>query len=613
MPHRTGALHGATERGASERCASPVGSRARRLNASRAAGHSRSMKHPFLLSFRPKLTHSSATFAVRTALGALLLACPALAQGGAARAGAELETTQGSALPVHLALDRGAPSERVILERLEAELGVRVEQASSGETGLFIDVKGETCRARYASEPGQASERTITLPQDPEQRLTVITLLADNLVRDEGAALLARLEAEAAASGEANVGQTASAVGVAAGQTTEAPEGETPSAEKPSSANGNVAGTKAVDAELEHGPAREELPLAPVSLTLLSPVSTHPRLFERRAGFSLGLLYTDLGELEGMSVDGLVLHNRHGGEGATVSGIWSHSGGHFDGVRFAGLGDSAVGGAHGAQFAGLVATQAGETEGAQVAGLVGVGDAVEGTQIAGLAAVSESVEGTQIAGLAAVSESVEGAQIGGLLNTSGDVTGAQIGLINIAGGKVHGTQIGLVNIGRGMRGAAIGLVNINPDIDVSALAWGSVRYVPQGNPQFSSAPMGHVGVRYQSGIAYTIVGLGLGGREGCGDPDACPAEAVFAPGVGGGVRIPVAGPLSVDVDGYYQWEFGAETGVSPGGSVQLRGAAALELAPAFTVFAGGGPRLDFDDEAGDVAGSPAFFAGIQLF
>lgn len=550
------------------------------------------MKHPFLLSFSPKPAHSSARFAALTALGALLLACPTLAQGGAARAEAKLETTQGSALPVHLTLDQGAPSERVILERLEVELGVRVARTSSGETGLFLEVTGETCRARYASEPGQASERTITLPRDPEERVTAIMLLADNLVRDEGAALLARLEAEAAASAEV-AAQTTSTGGVAAGQTAEAPEGETPTAETP-----NSAGTKAVEAGLEHGPVREESPHAAVSLTLLSPVSTHPRLFERRAGFSLGLLYTDLGELEGMSVAGLVLRNRYGGAGATVSGIWSHTGGHFDGVRFAGLGDSAVGGAHGAQFAGLVATQAGKTEGAQFAGLASVGDAVEGTQIAGVAAVSESIEG---------------AQISGLVNTSGDVSGAQIGLINIAGGKVHGTQIGLVNIGRGMRGAALGLVNINPDIDVSALGWASVRYVPEGNPQFSSAPMGHVGVRYQSGIAYTIVGLGLGGREGCGDPDACPAEAVFAPGVGGGVRLPIAGPLSVDVDGYYQWEFGAETGASPGGSVQLRGAAALELTPAFTVFAGGGPRLDFDDEADEVAGSPAFFAGIQLF
>jgi hypothetical protein len=341
-----------------------------------------------------------------------------------------------------------------------------------------------------------------------------------------------------------------------------------------------TAPTPAPEAEEKPNEEPPKLPRAYFDLTLFSPLSVYPDLAEREAFFSLGVVFTDLGRLRGVGIDAFTLNNRSGGKGVQVAGLWSGTGGNFRGV----------------QIAGLVATASGDQSGLQVAGWTHQAGVASGLQVAGVHNhAGEMVKGLQV----------------GLSNSAGDVEGAQIGLVNYAGGTVRGSQIGLINIGHGMKGAPVGLININPDVRVQVVGWGSARYVPHGNRQFSSALMGHVGVKYTSNHFYSLVGLGLGTTEPCAS--GCVDEAVLAPGFGLGAHLPIAGPLYADLDGYYQWEFSAKSGLYGSQAILARAALGLELARSFSVFAGAGPRLDIDPNREEVSGSPHFFAGIQLF
>ncbi|HSC88225.1 MAG TPA: hypothetical protein VLC09_13170 [Polyangiaceae bacterium] len=452
-----------------------------------------------------------------------------------------------SALAVTFDFDATGPDTEAVRRALEEELSVPVH-AGQAERGLRLTVREGRLRAAFVPDQGATSEREMALPSEKERQVETIALLSGNLVRDEAADLLARLRRQ----------EPAPVAVVAAAPPAEGSE------QKPT-----------------EPPPEPKLPPAYFNLGLLSPLAIYPDLAEREAMFSLGIFYTDVGRVRGVAVDGLLLNNHSGGKGVQVAGLWSGSWGNFRGVRVAGLAETASGGQKGVQVAGLFAYQSDVMEGVQVAGLYNhAGERAKGVQA-------------------------------GLTNSAGDVQGVQIGLVNYAGGTVHGTQIGLINIGHGMKGAPVGLININPDVRVQAVAWGSARFVPDGNIQFSSAPMGHVGVKYTANHFYSLIGLGMGATEGCAS--GCVDEAVLAPGFGLGAHLPISGPLYVDLDGYYQWEISARSGLYGSQAILVRAAAGLELSSSFSVFAGAGPRLDIDPNLDEVGGSPHFFAGIQLF
>lgn len=255
---------------------------------------------------------------------------------------------------------------------------------------------------------GGVQMRSIELPESESTATDVVALVVGNLARDESAALVAAIAAEA---------PTPPPVIVPAPTPTPTP---TP---------------------------RPTPPPAP-----------EPQR-RRSSGFSFGFIWplsVDIAGEGGFALD-LVAGAHRRTSGVSISGVGSVTG-VVQGTQIGGaitVADRVDGG----QIAGAIAV-AGPVRGTQIAGAISVSREVRGAQIAGAVAATREVYGTQIAGAVAVSEGGAGTQVAGALNVAaGNVRGAQIAPFNVAG-RVDGVQIGVVNVARAGDGISLGLVNI---------------------------------------------------------------------------------------------------------------------------------------------------------
>lgn len=552
----------------------------------------------------------------------------------AARAEPQSDGRPDAAWHVHLQLTNSTLDEARVLAALQQELAAPVQRTQSTSV-LNILVDGRSLTVQFTPEGRPAIRRQVELPLQPDRQLVTMALLVGNVVRDEAGQLLSALAPPAlaapsqvsAAAGpggaqSASAGSTAAASTPGAASNPEATSAAVPSSAPPASAPTSAsppddhpraaaaaaeplqsdvrpAETSEQGRDLE-GAARPPLENAPFSLTLVSPVSLHPDLWQRRAAFSAAAFYSDIGRVEGFAVSGLGLRNRGGLAGAQVAGLWSWTGGASEGFNVGGLVAVSEGGQNGMQVGGLVSVAQGDAEGLHVGGLFSrQGGKTNGLQTGLVTSTAEDLDGMQA----------------GLVNTADGVDGLQVGLVNVSSGPVRGAQIGLVNIGDGMKGAPIGLININPAVRVQAVAWTSL-HLEQGAPSGFSAPfMGHAGVKYLAGPFYSVVALGLSRQERCvvSENSCSSGETVVAPGFGFGGRVELPKDFFVEVDGYLQWEVGGRTGRYGTNAVLARAALGYQFHPQLAVFAGGGPRLDVTPRDDSFAFSPQFMAGVQVF
>lgn len=514
------------------------------------------------LSLRSSLAFLAASAWVPSALAEAPPQTPA--ESSPAALAAERPSAEG-ALSVELSLGDSGLQETDVLEALERELGVSVRASDAGER-LVLRVEGTTLFASYGDPATRAVSREVQLPESEAAQLELIQLLSGNLVRDEASALLARLRAGPKET-EMNV------------------EPAPPEVAPPSAPDSPP-------------PKEKELPpkrrgQMPISLTLLSPVSSDPFLKEHEAHFDVGAFYSEIGALSGLAVQGGVQKLHDGGRGLAVAGVGSHSG-PFRGLNVNG-------------FYGLVTS----SEGLTVTGFyVRHKETFRGLTVSLVNSAGKAKAEKISEGPAPMSE---GAMIG-LVNIGGNLQGAQIGLVNVQAGKMRGAQIGLVNVSGDLSGAALGLLNFGPNVRASALAWASVN--PELNaPARIAGPMGHVGVKYRIRNFYSLVGLGLGAEAtGCGTEPPCRSnDVVFAPGFGAGYRFDLGPRFAVEVDGYHQVEFSPRGASNSHGATSGRVTASFKAADTVSFFIGGGPRLVVPNDDSPISVAPTFHAGIELF
>src|SRR6478736_6605597 len=109
-------------------------------------------------------------------------------------ADAATETEAKTSVHLKLSLGDSALSAEAIDEALEAELGLPVE-TTDGASDLELVLQARHVTARTLAARGRIVERSLDLPENPEEQLQVIALLSENLLRDEAGALLAELSA----------------------------------------------------------------------------------------------------------------------------------------------------------------------------------------------------------------------------------------------------------------------------------------------------------------------------------------------------------------------------------------------------------------------------------
>jgi hypothetical protein len=220
----------------------------------------------------------------------------------------------------------------------------------------------------------------------------------------------------------------------------------------------------------------------------------------------------------------------------------------------------------------------------------GVAAGITGVGIAGAVLVSHAaVQGVQIAPVTVAERELDGVQLG-VVNVAQRIQGVQLGLVNVAQ-RTSGLQLGLVNVGE-VDGYQLGLLNLPPSLQVSALLWAS------GLPFLAS-----VGARFSTrrGRLYTLIGLGYG-------QDA--SHRFFAPSYGLGLRfIPARWLLDVDV--LYQPEFASSDRARH--VLQLRGCAGFRVIEPLALFVGAGPALEFSRSEDPQLAARAFGGAEWLF
>ena len=218
-----------------------------------------------------------------------------------------------------------------------------------------------------------------------------------------------------------------------------------------------------------------EYPHHPVNLSLFYPISTN-RDPDLSTNFRPNLIYSKIGAVRGLDLNGVVGSVRRDMVGFQVNGIYSHISGEFRGVGVSGVASYVKSNAVGFQFAGLVNFVRadfsgfqfanimnyveGEMTGVQATALFNLNDGnVRYFQYSSIAnAVAGDVTGVQAAaGLNYVNESMVGGQLA-LANFAKNMTGVQIGLGNVAG-DAWGVQVGFVNFSTRLDGVPLGMIN----------------------------------------------------------------------------------------------------------------------------------------------------------
>ncbi len=331
------------------------------------------------------------------------------------------------------------------------------------------------------------------------------------------------------------------------------------------------AAVTATAAEAPQADAPKEVHI-PVSATLVPGISVNGFASGNVVNnFSLGLVATHAGRLDGVAV--------------ATAGNWINR--EVRGAQISSGFNVAGGKVTGAQITAGVNVAAQDLQGWQVSSGLNVANGdVRGLQAAaGVNVATGDMHGLQTAAGLSYADKLAGAQIS-VLNIGGDVDGAQIGIVNIAR-KVKGLQLGLLNVSSEMEGAPIGLLSI------------------AGNGQF------HVQA-YSTDVALTNVALKLGSKHihslltiGYQPGDAQRRRWYTGLGIGGHMPFD---RFYVDIDGI----------ASSGGEQlfwrkdpellsQLRLIGGYQVAPRFSVFAGvtGNVLIEWRGTSGDKVGFDA--------
>ena len=413
-------------------------------------------------------------------------------------------------------LDEGA-----VRAALGKELGTRVVRGDTAEGGPVRGTVTVTLRradgelAVSYDEPGRASvSRVVAAPATDDEAIRAAALLAGNLVRRQVDDLLGT-EAVAPA----------------------------PAAATPPPA-----------AAVSPAPATPAAPeVVPANAALFYPLAVNSLWPEARVRFDLGLLYSEVGALEGIGL-GTVQNARRGSRGLRYSWLVNRSGG-----------------------------------------------AVQGADLAWAANVaSGNVEGLQVAlGFNVARGALQGAQATWGVNVAGDTEGVQVGLVNVAK-KVKGVQLGLVNVADDVEGLPIGLVSVTKTGGVHALVWASntsygnlgLKFATRHTFTMLSAHVHAEGSRALGGPGFTI-----GGR--------LPLDPVTLELDVQGVHL-FGDRLCCGDDGALR--------ARDRTLAKLRASVSYQVAPRFSVFGGGGATATFTYADRRVAGEvgPEVFGGLAF-
>lgn len=608
---------------------------------------------------------------------AILLLTVAPAEAQTPGQGASPAEAGPAEIRVQIVISESDISAQEILAALKEEFGVEV-RASDESAPLRLVLKGRNLTATFDSEDGEVVHRRLLLPEAPEQQADAVALLAGNLARDEAAVLLAQLTRaqELKAAEDARLAKEEDLQREAEEKLAAEEAVRTAQVEKEKQA---PLKTKQEQQEPEAQakepkvPEKPDIPAVPYSLTLSGDLGTPANLSSQQTHFGLGLIYKDVGGVDGFAASLLTLRNRGltnrgAGRGAQMSLIWLGSDNGFKGFSGSAIAVTERGGTRGVQAGGILALQEGDIHGTQLS-LVGsvakgrikgsqvslvaalAGDDVKGVQASGLTSVSQgNVEGVQVAalasytggrldgfqlGLATVVGELDGMQVGafnaaldgstgsqfGVVNYSGGSSGSQIGLINI-GGEVKGSQFGLLNIARDVDGLAVAPVNIIPGLRTQLLGYAS--YSPQGNVEgVPDLFMYNAGIRVRSHAFYSELGLGLGAEaKDCSqatEPSQCDSGGVeYSPALAFGGRFAPTKKLFFDMDLQYRFEKAFSSSNVHQHAVLGRASLGYQASKYVAPYVGGGPRINVRDGDGvtpspAVSWSPHFFAGVQFF
>ncbi len=357
-------------------------------------------------------------------------------------------------LPLTLSLGDSKLGVEAIRRAIEAELkrpivlsSAAPESARNGAASLSVVVHADhTATVSFRTETGVTRTRAIGLPQDEARSAEVIALLSGNLSRDEAAELLASLAAKADAR--------------AAAETTPAARPAEPEPSKPKPPPAAPAPQTANSAppqksKTDRDGALLTTPYPAFDLTLAPPLSLIANSRRHLINVELGLAYSDVGALNGMGFNVLILRTERDVRGFSYATLYNRTGGATNGLALSAL-----------------VNHSGDVQGSAVAGIANFQRDLGGYAFAGIVNSSRQVVGGQLAGIANNAAQVSGLQLSGIVNVVDEIRGTQIGLVNIAG-NVAGLQLGLVNVAKHVDGTAIGLVSVAGNGRAQAVLWAS--------------------------------------------------------------------------------------------------------------------------------------------
>jgi hypothetical protein len=545
-------------------------------------------------------------------LGALaLVAVHSVAIVAAAQDEPSSEETPEPVEPVAIRIEGADALGSAIRKAILAELATTLEPKSPRRIDVTID--DELVVVRFIDDDGTIVGRELERPDEDDELVELVALMAGNLARDQAGALLAELEVEPEPPEEP----------------VEEPEPET--AEAPDAPVDEEASRAAVEVEVEPLPSPDpELPELPdpapwePELTFgqaafVSPLGVFWDSEERAFNLDFSVLFGRSGGLRGLGIHGVgsLVHGDH--DGLSISGVWAYRAGALHGVSLAGLVHASssprvdgleIGGVanldvfgdqrtavRGMQIAGVV-NAAGDVGGAQLGGVVNVAGDLRGVQIGGVSNVARDGGGLQLAGVTNHVGDFAGVQLSGGVNTARDVKGLQLGLVNVAR-RVEGAQIGLVNVAEENEGTAVGLVNAAGNGDIQVATWAGITSVSNIGLKMRVGPL-----FIQPGAGFhPIDGKSMSGQVAVGGH--IPIDPVFVEIVTGyAYELPLEnedGTSATDQEGHHQARLLAQVGI--------------QLNEYIGFFGGAGVHADFtqslaEDEA-DL--SPEVVGGILLF
>jgi hypothetical protein len=380
----------------------------------------------------------------RRAAGALVaIACafpgPANAQDPAPGAAPGAVASRPVALVIRL--DEGSSIDPGRLrEAIARELGIPVVTDAHAPGGVLVVTQDDdSVTVTFDAPEGRHEARTLAIPDDGDEAVRDVALLAANLARDQASEFI-RIEPPA-------------------------PEAPPPATSKPAVKPQALPAKSPCDDPADV--ALLGLDFAPLVGTSTVAAGRGPRRL------SLGAVGPLSGGVRGLALGGALNIDTAYVCGAQIAGALNVTAGPVSGAQVAGAINLSRGSTGGLQAAGATNLAIGPWRGLQAAGAINVTTgALHGVQAAGSINVAAGeVHGAQLSGAINVTRSLRGAQVAGAINVATEVTGAQIGVVNVAAGPVHGVQVGVVNVAADSD-FSLGILNVIARGRFNVDAWG---------------------------------------------------------------------------------------------------------------------------------------------